>query len=297
MPAPRALLSAALVACLLVAPSADARFGKRTASDSKDDTHEATAIGSDEDDDDDEEPSKQDSVASSSSDGGGCCGGAGQSFGEQLVGELLRVMVEGLMYAIADTGTHLDGEPAPGAEGDREVRHAAPLSLRMGAQGVMPGGGASAMDLYFGLEERRFGVAANVLRLKLPTDDGTEGTDRLTLVEAHLSHAFYVHERARLRVEAGVSTARAPDILLVGPSVAVSGEACVLGPLDVEARAQLTPLPYRQVDSSAGLALHLGGFVARGGWRGLFLDDLGTVDGVSHQDWVQGPYVSGGFAF
>ncbi|QSQ24204.1 hypothetical protein JY651_04325 [Pyxidicoccus parkwayensis] len=300
MPAPRALLSAALVACLLFAPGADARFGKHTSSDSKDDTHEATAIGSDEDDDDDDDDghsSKGEGVQSSGSDGDGCCGGAASSLGEEIVGSLIRLMVEGLVYAIASTGTHLAPEhDAPGSDSE-ERRHAAPLSLRMGAVGMLPGEGASAMDLYFGLEERRFGVAASVLRLALPADDGTEGTDRLTLVEAHLSHVLYVHPKARLRAEAGVSTARAPDVLMVGPSLGLSVEACVLGPLDVEARAQVTPWPYRQVDGSAGLALHMGGFVMRGGWRGLFLDDLGAVDGISHQDSLHGPYFGLGFAF
>ncbi|WP_164002259.1 hypothetical protein [Pyxidicoccus caerfyrddinensis] len=301
MSAPRALLSAALAASLLFAPGAEARFGKRTSSDSsKEESHEATAIGADEDkddDDDDDEPSKAQDSQSSDSDGGGCCGGAASSLGEEILGSLFRVMLEGLVYVIATNGTHLDGEPNPDSEVSQSRRHAAPLSMRMGVQGVMPGEGASALDMYFGMEERRFGVAANVLRLELPTDDGTEGVDRLTLVEAHVSHAFYVHPRARVRAEAGVSTARAPDVTLVGPSVAVSVEACLLGPLDVEARAQLTPLPYRQVDGTAGLALHLGGFVLRGGWRGLFLDDLGVVDGISHQDRLHGPYLGAGFAF
>ncbi|WP_164020881.1 hypothetical protein [Pyxidicoccus trucidator] len=307
MPAPRALLCAALAVSLLAAPAADARFGKRgTPSDApKDEPHEATAIGTDDDDDDDddddEEPSKEGSHSSSDSDsdGAGCCASAGRGLGEEIVGGLLRLMLEGLVYAIATNGTHLEGEPeatlVPRERGER--RHAAPLSLRMGVQGVLPAGEARGMDLYFGLEGRRFGVAANVVRLALPADDGTEGVDRLTLVEAHVSHSLHVDERVRVRAEAGVSTAKAPDVTLVGPSVAVSVEACVLGPLDVEARAQFTPLPYRQLDGTAGLALHLGGFVLRGGWRGLFLDDLGVVDGIAHQDRLHGPYLGLGFAF
>jgi hypothetical protein len=300
MSAPRALLSAALAASLLFAPGAEARFGKRTSSDSsKEESHEATAIGADEDkddDDDDDAPAK--SQGSQSSDGSGCCGGTAGGLGEEILVGLVRLMLEGLVYAIATNGTHLDGATTPDSEVvGPELRHAAPLSMRMGVQGVLPGKGASALDMYFGLEERRFGVAANVLRLALPTDDGTEGVDRLTLVEAHVSHVLFVHSRARVRAEAGVSTARAPDVTLVGPSVAVSVEACLLGSLDVEARAQLTPLPYRQFDGTAGLALHLGGFVLRGGWHGLFLDDLGVVDGISHQDSLHGPYLGLGFAF
>jgi hypothetical protein len=302
MSSSRALLCAALATSLLFAPGAEARFGKRSTSEApKEDAHEATAIGADADDaDDDEAPAKEYRAQALESDGDGCCSGVGQSVAEALLGALFRAMLEGMAYTIAHTGTHLDGESVeelpPGEGGER--RHATPLSLRLGAQGLLlQGGEAGATDVFLGLEGRRFGVDAHVLRLTLPADDGTDGTDRLTLVEAHVSHVLYVHERARVRAEAGVSTARAPDVLLVGPSVAVSVEACVLGPLDVEARAQFTPLPYRQVDGTAGLALHLGGLVLRGGWRGLFLDDLGVVDGVSHQERLHGPYLGGGLTF
>jgi hypothetical protein len=265
MSAPRALLSAALAASLLVAPPGAAA------------------------------PSGQEREPLQSADGGGFAHGVG----EEIVGGLIRLMLEGLVYVIATHGTHMDGEPestlVPRAPGER--RHAAPLSLRLGGQGVLPAGEASGMDWYFGLEERRFGVAANLVRLALPVDDGTSARERLTLAEMHVSYALYAHERARVRAEAGVSTARAPSVTMVGPSVAISAEACVLGPLDVEARAQLTPLPYRQVDGTAGLALHLGGFVLRGGWRGVYLNDLGAVDGLARQDRLHGLYLGAGFAF
>ncbi|MBZ4416856.1 hypothetical protein [Myxococcus sp. RHSTA-1-4] len=304
MPSPRALLCAVLAVSLVFAPGAEARFGKRSTSDtSKEGAHEATAIGveDDEDDKDDDEDSRKErrSQAAESPDGDGCCSEAGRGLAEALLGALFQAMLEGMAHAIAHGGTHQEGEPEAGlARGERgERRHAVPLSLRMGAQGLVLRGEAGGADMFLGMEGRRFGVDAHVLRLALPADDGTSGTDRLTLVEAHVSHALYVHEQARFRVEAGVSTARAPDVTLIGPSVALSIEACVLGPLDVEARAQLTPLPYRQLDGTAGLALHLGAFVLRGGWRGLFLDDMGVVDGISHQERLHGPYAGGGFTF
>jgi hypothetical protein len=308
MPPFRVLLCAVLAASLCFAPDAEARFGKRSSSGSSKegthaatpagDAHEATPIGSEDDDGDDKDDGDSDSETSA--DGDGCCSEAAQGLGEALLGALFRAMLEGMVLAIAQSGTHLDGAPVddelePGQT--RERRHAVPLSLRLGAQGLVLRGDAGGADMFLGLEGRRFGVAAHVVRLGLPADDGTDGTDRLTLVEAHLSHTLYVHEVVRLRAEAGVSTARAPDVTLVGPSLALSVEACVLGPLDVEARAQLTPLPYRQVDATAGLALHLGGFVLRGGWRGLFLDDMGVVDGISHQERLHGPYAGGGFTF
>lgn len=298
MSSPRALLCAALSASLLFAPGADARFGKRSTSDtSKEGTHEATAVGAEDDEDDEDDAPKKARVQVAEVDGDGCCSSVGQGLAEALVGALFRAMLEGMVYAIAQGGTHWEDEPVDGVAPEGERRHSVPLSLRLGAQGLMFQGGAGGADMFLGFEGRRFGVDAHVLRLGLPADDGTAGTDRLTLVEAHVTHVLYVHERARLRGEAGVSTARAPDVTLVGPSVAVSFEACVLGPLDVEARAQLTPLPYRQVDGTVGLALHLGGLSLRGGWRGLFLDDLGVVDGIAHQERLHGPYLGGGFTF
>ena len=308
MSSPRALLCAALAASLLFAPGAEARFGKRSTSNTSkedthaaspgDDVHEATAVGAEDDEDDeDDAPKEARHVQASESYGDGCCSGAGQGLAEALLGALFRAMLEGMVIAIAQSGTHLEGEPVDEAAPGAERRHAVPLSLRLGAQGLMFQDTAGGADMFLGFEGRRFGVDTHVLRLALPAEDANSGTDRLTLVEAHLTHVLYVHERARLRAEAGVSTVRAPDATLVGPSVAVSFEACVLGPLDVEARAQLTPLPYRQVDGTAGLALHLGGLVLRGGWRGLFLDDLGVVDGISHQERLHGPYLGGGFTF
>jgi hypothetical protein len=77
----------------------------------------------------------------------------------------------------------------------------------------------------------------------------------------------------------------------------MSAEACIAGPLDVEARMQVTPFPYRQVDASAALALHLGALVLRGGYRGLVLDDAGHVDGVVHRDGFHGPFFGLGLAY
>jgi hypothetical protein len=73
-----------------------------------------------------------------------------------------------------------------------------------------------------------------------------------------------------------------------GPSIALSLEACLLGDLDLELRAQGTAFPSQHVDAQAGLA---------GGWRGLYLNDAGLVDGVEHADGFSGPYVGLGFSF
>jgi hypothetical protein len=299
MPSPRVLLSAALAASLLASPAAHARFGKRTqprehTSSSDDKVHEASAIGTDDDDDEAEAPSSDDDTLEDS--GGGAGGAFAHSLGEQLVGGLIEVMVQALVYAIAHGGTHNESVPEDPGEG-RPLRHAVPLSVRMGSQGLMWRGTGSGADMFLGVEGQRFGAEAHVLRLWLPAEDGSGARDYLTLVQAHVSHALLVSEQLRVRAEGGVSTARAPDATFIGPSLGLSLEACVLGPLDVEARMQVTPLPYHQLDGSVGLALHLGGLMLRGGWRGLFLDDRGGVDGIVHQERLHGPYLGAGFTF
>ncbi|NTX33404.1 hypothetical protein HUA78_03045 [Myxococcus sp. CA033] len=302
MPSIQARWSAGLLLGLLLAAPAEARFGKRSKpSESTSDTHEATAIGKEDDADDDDKDSDSDSDDESSDSGSD---DSLDDLGNEVVGSVVGWMLQGMVHAIANTGTHLnqqvDANLPPGVattELSTERRHAVPVSFRMGAQNLLWRGDAKGADMFVGLEFRRFGVEGHVLRLSLPTDDGTEGRDRLTLVEAHVTHAFLVREHLRLRAEAGVSTAYAPDVMLVGPSVGGSFEACVLGPLDLEARTQLTPWPYLQLDGTVGLALHLGSLMLRGGWRGVYLDDQGTVDGVAHQDRLHGPYLGAGLTF
>ena len=138
---------------------------------------------------------------------------------------------------------------------------------------------------------------ARAIGLLLPTDDGTQGTDSITLMNLHLTYALIATEKARLRIEGGISTAHAPDLTALGPSIALSLDACLVGNLDLELRAQGTPYPYRQLDTQAGLALHLNALVLRGGWRGLYLNDMGWVDDVVHEDAFGGPFLGLGFAF
>ncbi|MFP2930039.1 hypothetical protein ACLESO_33555 [Pyxidicoccus sp. 3LG] len=263
---------------LLGATPAEARFGKRSRPSQSDSNkeHEASAIGEDDDDDDDD------------NDGG--------HYVSSDVDAVVST-VEFLAFLFSGGNHRLTVVEPAGPNGEvRGQRHAAPLSFRLGLQGG-PLGGGGAGDLFLGLEGQRFGVDGRLTGLVLPTDDGTEGTDTLSLVEAHLTWALVAHQRVRLRVEAGVSTANAPDISFVGPSMGMSLEACVGGPLDVEARVQATPFPYRQVDASAALALHLGALVLRGGYRGMVLDDQGLVDGVIHVDSFHGPFFGLGLSY
>lgn len=295
-----------LAAGLLVSSGAQARSGtglgvdddtkpRIHGSSADPDTHEATPIGVEDDDGDDDSSGGEKPSHSPPSDSSGCCTEPLAELGGEVVGSLLGVIFAGAIQTIATSGTHLSEEPD--AKVDTERKHAVPLSFRMGAQKVFLQDKGRGTDLFIALEGRRFGVEGHMAMVTLPPDDGGTRDDDLTLVEAHLTYAFLVHEAVRLRAEAGVSTARTSDATFVGPSLALAVEACVVGPLDVEARAQLTPVPYLQVDATAGLALHLGALVLRGGWRGFLLDDLGSLDGVAHQDRLHGPFVGGGLTF
>jgi len=277
----RAVLCGVLaLGVVLTTLPAEARFGKRSSSDESSDekkVHNATPVGQDDDDDDDDDSGSSYSSSSSSSD----------------VFALVDFFT--LIFSVGNHRAPLATELRPDGS-VREQRHAAPLSLRAGLQGgPMSGGGA--VELFLGLEGHRFGVDGYLTGLELPTDDGTPGSDTLTLAVANLTWSFIAQERIRLRGEAGVSTANAPDVSFVGFSLGGSLEACVAGPLDVEAKLLLTPFPHRVMDASAALALHLGALVLRGGYRGLVLDDAGLVDGVVHRDVLGGPYFGLGLTF
>lgn len=287
----RNLLCAALAASVLFsASSAEARFGKRSdSSDSsekkKSKVHNATAVG--DDDDDDDAPRRRRS---------GSAGSAGVSF---LADLLFAIFVETRPAAVYVPP--LPAEPAPSnqvqsSQVQSSAAQPSALSARLGVDGAALHT-VAGLSAFLGVEGVRAGMDARATGLLLPTDDGTQGTDNINLLNLHLTYALLAQERARLRIEGGISSAHAPDLTAIGPSLALSFEACVVGNLDLELRAQATPYPYRQLDAQAGLALHLSSLVVRGGWRGLYLNDMGLVDDVVHEDAFGGPYVGLGFAF
>jgi hypothetical protein len=162
------------------------------------------------------------------------------------------------------------------------------------ALGGGPLGGGVGMDFLLAFEGERIGLDGRVLGLSLPTDDGTEGSDGITLAGAHLTYALAAQDRIRWRLEAGITTATAPDITFVGPSLGTSFDARLVSGLDLESRVQLTPFPYRQLDTNVGLAYKPYPWVIRAGWRALVLDDAGLVDGTVHRDVFNGPYIGFG---
>lgn len=283
----RNLLCAALAASVLFsASSAEARFGKRSdSSDSSDKpskTHKATAVGDDDDDD------GGGSTRRSSS------GSSGASF---LVDLLLTLLIETRPTVAYVPPPPPPAEPVPSSnQVQTSAAQPSTLSARLGVDGAAMNT-VAGLGAFLGVEGVRAGMDARALGLLLPTDDGTQGTDNITLMNLHLTYALIAHERARLRVEGGISSAHAPDLTAIGPSLALSFEACIAGNLDLELRGQATPYPFRQLDAQAGLALHLSSLVLRGGWRGLYLNDMGLVDDVVHEEAFGGPFVGLGFAF
>ncbi|HYI00045.1 hypothetical protein [Hyalangium sp.] len=283
----RNLLCAALaVGILFSAPSAEARFGKHSSSSDSSDSksHKATAVGDDDDDDDDDAPRRRRSGSSS-----------GASFLLDVLFALILDTRPAAAY-VAPPPEPVQAEPVASAEVRSTPAQPSPLSARLGVDGAALTT-AAGLSAFLGVEGIRAGMDARALGLILPTDDGTGGTDKITLMNFHLTYALLSQERARLRVEGGISSAHAPDLTALGPSIALSFEACLVGNLDLELRAQGTPYPYRQLDAQAGLALHLNALVLRGGWRGLYLSDNGLVDDVVHEEVLGGPFVGLGFAF
>lgn len=287
------LLSTALLAGMLLATSpAEARFGKRSSSSdsSKDDTkdsdsgqrtHEATPVGN-------SRPSPAPSRSSH----------------EAVPVERPRyeprrhdVYVPPPTYYVEPAPVYYGAPQASVAASGEEYASSLEKNFLLGFDmQVLPGGAAAGLHL--GLELERWGGMLRASTLSLDADDGSGEQDSLSLFETHLSYAVLAGARGRLRVEGGLSVAKAPDVTFVGPMVGTSAEYYLLDSLAVEGRLQLTPVPYYQVDASGGLAWYVFGdlMALRGGMRMLLLNDAGKVDGVVHQDVLPGPYLSIGLA-
>ncbi|WXH27116.1 hypothetical protein WA016_01027 [Myxococcus stipitatus] len=215
----------------------------------------------------------------------------------RALGELLQPVVEalmeGLVHAFQDSGTHRARAASEPEGAVSETRHAAPDTFRTGAQVLLLRGGG-AVDVFLGMDLHRVGVAARVLR-SAPWKKQVGSA--LTLAELRVSYALHVSEFARFRLEAGAGALLAPDKDQVGPMGGLSFEACMWGPLDLEARVLGTPLPYRQVDGTLGLAAHLGALVIRGGGRGIYLDRAGAVAAHAREGGLLGLYLGMGVDF
>jgi hypothetical protein len=300
VPTLRHLLSTTLATSLLLASApAEARFGKRSTSDSsssddkeekKESRHEATPVGGSSSGSSSSSSSRHEATpVDSSSDDDDSGSGSGSSYSGSTRSSTVVVVSDDHTPVYPYSYT-------PRVEQQAEPMPRSPVMVRFGLEGQSLGGG-SVLALTLGLEGKRWGVGGSTGTLTLPTDDGTEGEDKINLYSAHLTYAVLSSDQGRLRLEGGVAMAKAPDVTFVGPSIAASFERCLTGALDLEGRAQLVPVPYTQLDAQAGLALHMGLLTVRGGWRWLLLNDRGAVDGETHEDVFAGPYAGIGLHF
>lgn len=292
------LVAAAVAGLSLSSTQAEARFGKRSSSSSstsekKSKVHDATAVGeessSDSDDEDSEDSASYSPPRSSDS-----------SNTVSAFFSLLEVLADTAPQRAEGVSTPAVVAELPETAPSAEVKASAPEKLgshvRLGADGASLGGG-TGVSLFLAFEGERMGLDVRGTELTLPTDDGSAGHDSIKLAGLHLTYAVLARENLRIRIEGGLSGAQAPDLSVAAPSFAVSLEGCVLPFADVEARLQATPFPYQQLDAQVGLALRLQALVVRGGWRALYLNDNGLVDGEAHADAFGGPFLGAGLTF
>lgn len=167
-----------------------------------------------------------------------------------------------------------------------------PLLVALDAEAHGYLGGGVGLGLSLGVERDRLGFQIRSTGIFVPADDGSGGVDSIKLVNIHVTYALLSGTHGKLRVGAGLDSAFAPDIIMAGPGLGLSASLGLLGPIGAEASVTLTPFPYAQLDWNAGLSMGLGALGFRAGWRRLWLNDNGVVDGVAHQDMFSGPYVA-----
>lgn len=180
----------------------------------------------------------------------------------------------------------------PGAEGyyqEPPPRVASALAgdLTFGGRGFMLGTQLS-------WEGRRLGFLLGYTAAFAPVA-GTPEYDTIHLPLAHLTYAVLSGERGRLRVEAGLHAAVAPEVMFMAPGLGVSGVLALAGPLGLEGRVFGNFWPYTQIDARAGLALGFGALGLSIGMRALYLNDqgaLGEVNAGDTSDSFYGPYVN-----
>lgn len=153
-------------------------------------------------------------------------------------------------------------------------------------------GNGSAVGGRIAFEGHRLGVNLQFTEIFAPIDNVSvsTGTDNIGLFNIYGTYALIAHPNARLRVEAGLTSAFAPNLTVAGPGGGFSA-VILFGPLGIEGAIHGTPFPYRQLDWNTGLALNLGPLGLHGGWRRIYLDDQGLVDGNRNTDVFGGPYV------
>ena len=190
------------------------------------------------------------------------------------------------MYAPGTAGPAVD--TAPGLKLRAELTgEAAPL--------LAANGGELAGQLR--IEGVKWGWSVDGRTLSVGADDGSGETDRLHFVSSFVTYSLLGNERSRLRVELGANAAWAPDLTVVSPAAGLSFAMGFGNGWGIEAVARGSAIPHTQLELAAGLSYGLGPLGLRAGWRRMYLNDNGLVDGVSHDDVFSGPYFGLGMAF
>jgi hypothetical protein len=187
-------------------------------------------------------------------------------------------------YYPPDGPVDQDGIPIPVL---RSVRR---TTFTLTAEGQNVEGKGNAFGLGLGIESEHLGVLAQWNSFYLNSLDGY-GTDNVNLVHLHLTYALLSGERGRFRLHLGGSGAFTRDLARVGPSVGVSLAMGVLGPIGVEGQVTYTPTPFVEFDAFAGGTVAFGPLALRAGYHWTYLDDRGLVDGISHSERYQGPWI------
>jgi hypothetical protein len=175
----------------------------------------------------------------------------------------------------------------------RSVREYAPPVLRLEVDRGILGSGRTS-GFHGALEGRHAGLGFYMHSLRRQAGGQEE---RYGLWGVHLMMVASRSEQGRLRLDVGVTRTRMPGATFVGPSLGLSAETLLGGPLSMEGRVHFTLAPHRQVDAEGGLALSWGVLSVRGGWRALLLNDLGLITGRQRLLAMGGPYLGAGFGF
>lgn len=188
----------------------------------------------------------------------------------------------------------LVGAPAPAAPTYEE--ESAPIRVTVGVEGQGYLNGAT-IGLLSSFEGERWGVSLSASDIIVKADDGSGGIDHIGDFTAHLTFAFLTGQYGRLRLEAGADAFFAPSIIMVGPTIGMSGVVWFGGPVGAEGSVNVTPWPFTQIDARAGLIVGVENWGFRGGWRVQALNDRGLVDGIPHGDVFNGPYLGVSYVF
>jgi hypothetical protein len=148
-----------------------------------------------------------------------------------------------------------------------------------------------------GVDWERFGLNLQVTGIRIPWDESSGDTHPITLLNAYVSYALVSTSRVRLTIDGGAMSAFARDLRAVAPGIGFTGVARVVGPLGIEGAGHGAAYPYDELDLNAGLTVALGPIGVRTGWRRIWLNDRGLVDGVAHEEVFTGPYLGINWTF